>query len=395
MKEAVVRSRRPISRGERRVTYALKILALVGLSAFMLFNVLSFLSRISSVAVIVIGAIFFTYVVYPLVRRLNARLPLGAAIGIVYFGIALVIGIGLAVIVPPLSTDIKDLVANYPTIERNATAWISNPQNPFFRRLPLGAREYITTLPAELTKLAQHYAGEAATKALGIVLSTVAIIATCVVIPVLSAYMMLDAENLKRYAVAAIPVKARPKTLAIVADLEKVLGGFIRGQFTVGATIGACITVVLLLLHIKYAVLIGVFAGLFDVIPYVGAVVGFIPSVLLALFQDGVSQAALVHAGYVAIAFIAIFQLEGHFIAPKIVSDSVGLSPLWVVIAILIGGELLGIGGMFLAVPIAAMIRVLLVHFIPMKASIAAAKPGVTSEPLEITEPGRIAAPTK
>lgn len=389
------RQRRPISRGERRVTYALKILVLIALSTFMLFSVLSFLSRISSVAVIVIGAIFFTYVVYPLVRRLNARLPLGAAIGIVYFGIALVIGIGLAVIVPPLSTDIKDLVANYPAIERHATAWISDPQNPFFRRLPLGAREYITTLPAELTKLAQHYAGEAATKALGIVLSTVAVVATCVVIPVLSAYMMLDAENLKRYAVAAIPVKARPKTLAIVADLEKVLGGFIRGQFTVGATIGACITIVLLLFHIKYAVLIGVFAGLFDVIPYVGAVVGFIPSVLLALFQDGVSQAALVHAGYVAIAFIAIFQLEGHFIAPKIVSDSVGLSPLWVVIAILIGGELLGIGGMFLAVPIAAMIRVLLVHFIPLRASIAEANPGLTIEPLEISEPGRTAAPTK
>ncbi len=395
MKQSLVRPRRPISRGERRVTYALKILALIALSVFMLVNVLSFLSRVSSVAVILIGAIFFTYVVYPLVRRLNERMPLGAAIGIVYFAIALVIGIGIAVIAPPLSTDIKELVANYPTIEKNATSWISDPQNLFFRRFPPGVRESITTLPLEATKFAQHYAGEAATKAVGILLSTVAIVATCIVIPVLSAYMMLDAENLKRYAIAAIPVKARPKTLAVVADLEKVLGGFIRGQFTVGATIGACITIVLLLFHIKYAVLIGVFAGLFDVIPYVGAIVGFIPSVLLALFQDGVSQAALVHAGYVAIAFIAIFQLEGHFIAPKIVSDSVGLSPLWVVIAILIGGELLGIGGMFLAVPIAAMIRVLLVHFIPMKASIAEAKPGLTKEPLEVSEPGRIAAPTK
>ena len=390
-----MRPRRPISRGERQVTYALKVLALVCLSAFMLFNVLSFLSRISSVAVIIIGAVFFTYVVYPLVARLNRRLPLGAAIGIVYLAIALVIGIGIAIIVPPLTTDARDLIANYPTIEKNAVAYVSDPQNPLFRHLPISVRSYIEALPVELTLLTKKYAGQAATQAVGLLLSTVTIIATCVVIPVLSAYMMLDAENLKRYAIAAIPVKARPKTLAVVADLEKVLGGFIRGQFTVGATIGVCITIVLLLFHIKYAVLIGVFAGLLDVIPYVGAVVGFIPSVLLALFQDGVSQAAFVHAGYVAVAFIAIFQLEGHFIAPKIVSDSVGLSPLWVVIAILIGGELLGIGGMFLAVPIAAMIRVLLVHFIPMKASIAEAKPGVTAAPLEVTEPGRIAAPSK
>jgi len=391
----VLRPRRPISRAERQVTYALKVLALISLVAFMLFNVLSFLSRISSVAVIIIGAIFFTYVVYPLVARLNERLPLGAAITIVYAAIVLVIALGIAIVAPPLTTDARDLIANAPTIEKNAVAFIADPNNPLFAHLPMSVRTYIEALPVELSTLTQKYAGEAATKAVGLLLSTVAIIATCIVIPVLSAYMMLDAENLKRYAIAAIPVKARPKTLAVVADLEKVLGGFIRGQFTVGATIGVCITIVLLVFHIKYAVLIGVFAGLFDVIPYIGAVVGFIPSVLLALFQDGVSQAALFHALYVAIAFIAIFQLEGHFIAPKIVSDSVGLSPLWVVIAILIGGELLGIGGMFLAVPIAAMIRVLLVHFIPMKASIAEAKPGVTKEPLEITEPGRIAAPSK
>ena len=391
----VLRPRRPISRGERQVTYALKVLALISLAAFMLFNVLSFLSRISSVAVILIGAIFFTYVVYPLVRRLNERLPLSAAITIVYAAIVLVIALGIAIVVPPLTTDARDLIANAPTIEKNAVTFIADPNNPLFAHLPLSVRTYIEELPVELSNLTQKYAGEAATKAIVLLLSTVTIIATCIVIPVLSAYMMLDAENLKRYAIAAIPVKARPKTLAVVADLEKVLGGFIRGQFTVGATIGVCITVVLLLFHIKYAVLIGVFAGLFDVIPYVGAVVGFIPSVLLALFQDGVSQGALFHALYVAIAFIAIFQLEGHFIAPKIVSDSVGLSPLWVVIAILIGGELLGIGGMFLAVPIAAMIRVLLVHFIPMKASIAESRPGVTKEPLDITEPGRIAAPSK
>jgi len=391
----VLRPRRPISRGERQVTYALKVLALISLAAFMLFNVLSFLSRISSVAVILIGAIFFTYVVYPLVRRLNERLPLSAAITIVYAAIVLVIALGIAIVVPPLTTDARDLIANAPTIEKNAVTFIADPNNPLFAHLPLSVRTYIEELPVELSNLTQKYAGEAATKAIVLLLSTVTIIATCIVIPVLSAYMMLDAENLKRYAIAAIPVKARPKTLAVVADLEKVLGGFIRGQFTVGATIGVCITVVLLVFHIKYAVLIGVFAGLFDVIPYVGAVVGFIPSVLLALFQDGVSQGALFHALYVAIAFIAIFQLEGHFIAPKIVSDSVGLSPLWVVIAILIGGELLGIGGMFLAVPIAAMIRVLLVHFIPMKASIAESRPGVTKEPLDITEPGRIAAPSK
>ena len=110
----------------------------------------------------------------------------------------------------------------------------------------------------------------------------------------------------------------------------------------------------------KYAVLIGVAAGIFDVIPYVGALVGFLPSVTLAFVNDGWQ-----HALVVTVVFVAIFQLEGHFIAPKIVSDSVGLSPLMVIVAILIGGELLGVLGMFVAVPIAGVLRVALLHALP------------------------------
>jgi len=157
-----------------------------------------------------------------------------------------------------------------------------------------------------------------------------------------------------------VPLPAQPKALALMHDLDNVLGGFIRGQLTVGATIGVCITVALLILHVKYAVLIGVMAGLLDVIPYVGAIAGFVPSVTLALANDGWQ-----HALIVALVFAGIFQAEGHFIAPKIVSDSVGLTPLMVIIAILIGGELLGITGMFIAVPIAAVMRVIILHAVP------------------------------
>jgi predicted PurR-regulated permease PerM len=133
-------------------------------------------------------------------------------------------------------------------------------------------------------------------------------------------------------------------------------------------------------LHVKYALLIGVVAGIFDIIPFVGAFVGAVPAVALAFFNDGWQ-----HALIVAIVFVLIFQAEGHFIAPRIVSESVGLSPLTVIVAILIGGELHGIGGMFLAVPIAAALRVILIHALPRSDTpvpvvepLAAAKPPVT-----------------
>ncbi|GAC1626999.1 MAG: AI-2E family transporter [Vulcanimicrobiaceae bacterium] len=352
---------RPSSRSvERRVTYALKVLALISLGAVMLSAILSFFGRIPSVAVILVGAIFFTYVIYPAVRFLRARMPLVAAILIVYFAIVAIVGTGIATVAPALVDDTQTLVKSSPTLVHNAQAFVSNPDNPVFKRLPLATREYIATIPVDLEKRARGYAGEAASRAVGLLASVVGLLATLIVIPVLALYLLVEAPELIRDFMRVVPFAAQPKTLALMHDLDNVLGGFIRGQLTVGATIGVCITIALLVLHVKYAVLIGVTAGLFDVIPYVGAIVGFVPSVTLALANDGWQHAVLV-----AIVFAAIFQAEGHFIAPKIVSDSVGLTPLMVIVAILIGGELQGIAGMFLAVPIAAMLRVIILHAVP------------------------------
>jgi len=348
------------SRGERRVTYALKVLALVSLAALMLSAALNFVGRIGSVAVIVIGAVFFTYAIYPIVRRLGARMPLVWAIVLVYVAIAAIAGFAISFVLPALADDVQSLARATPTLVHNAQSALGNPRDPFVRHLPPVARDYLTKVPEQVAALAQRYGTDAASRVVTLLLSMVALVATVVVIPVMSVYLMLEAPNMIATALRVVPPKWRPEAESLLHDLDRVLGGFIRGQLLVGAVIGSCITIALLLLHVKYAVLIGVAAGIFDVIPYVGALVGFVPAVLLALFNDGWQ-----HALVVALVFVVIFQLEGHFIAPKIVSDSVGLSPLMVIVAILIGGELLGIAGMFVAVPIAGALRVILLHALP------------------------------
>jgi len=363
------------SRAERRVTYALKVLALITLGAIMLSAILDFIGRISSVAVIVVGAVFFTYVIYPAVRRLNARLPMIWSILIVYAIIVGVLAFGVAVVVPALYDDTQSLIHAMPTLIRNEQRFVTDPNNPIVARLPGPVRTYLATVPPQIVKWAGGYAATAASGFVAIILSVVGVLATLVVIPVLSVYMMIEVPGLIRTFIDAVPARARPKTVAVLGDIDKVLGGFIRGQLTVGATIGTCITISLLILHVKYAVLIGVLAGLFDVSPYVGAIVGFVPSVLLAFFDQGWQ-----HALITALVFAAIFQAEGHFIAPKIVSDSVGLSPLMVIVAILIGGDLLGIAGMFLAVPVAAVLRVVLMQALPARGALPPAPPVQSEE---------------
>jgi predicted PurR-regulated permease PerM len=352
--------RRPRSRAERRVTYWAKLALLTVLGAWILAGIFDFFGRVHAFTVIMIGAIFFTYIVYPMVRVLARRVPAIVAILIVYAGIAVIAGLAFAFLIPALASDAQALVKAYPGIVRNAQAYLADPANPLLARLPQSARDYLNSLPLQIGTLAQQYAGEAASRVLSIVLSTVSLLATVVVIPVISAYLMLEHEMLWASLLRVIPPTAQPKVRAVAGDLDGLLGGFIRGQFLVGAIVGACITVALLVTNVKYAVLIGVVAGLLNIIPFVGAIVGFVPAVLLAFFNDGWQ-----HALVVAACFVGINQLEGHIIAPRIVSESVGLSPLMVIVAILIGGELGGLGGMFLAVPVAGVLRVLAVHLFP------------------------------
>ena len=214
------------------MTYALKIVLLIVLGAMIASAILDFIGRIRSVASILIAAIFFTYVIYPIVRRLNARLPLGAAIAIVYAAIAISgrKAFGIAVIGPALRQPASALVHAYPQFALATQNALADPNNPLLRRLPDAVRGYLAGLPAQLALLAGRYGGEAAKQTLAIVLSTVSVLATLVVVPVISAYLMLEAEGIKKGFVGAIPPKARKRTLAIVADLDKVLGGFIRGQ---------------------------------------------------------------------------------------------------------------------------------------------------------------------
>ena len=368
-------------RGEARVTYALKILALIVLSGIILTYGLAFIARVRTVAVIVVGAIFFAYLVYPAVRRLNERLPLGGALAVVYISLAVLLAFAGSVIVPALSANIREFIANAPALTHSAQAALSDPNNPIVRRLPIVAQTYLATLPLHLTELATRYGAETASRTLLILVSTVSVVALFIVIPVVAAYMLLEAETLKLTVVGMIPVSARPRTLKIFGDLDTVIGGFIRGQIIVAAVVGTLVTILLLVLHVKYAVLIGVAAGILDVIPYVGAIAGWLPAFFIALFTNGWQNAALVTLG-----IVVINQLEGHIIAPNVVSKSVELTPLVVIIALLLGGELGGVVGLFIAVPVAGIIRVLIMNFRPprpvtvmdVKSGVAIAAPAAT-----------------
>ena len=366
---------------DERVSYWLKLLLLMVLAAYVVGGILDFLARIESITIIIIMAIFLAYVLYPAVRALNNRLPLIAALLIVYAALFLTLALIVIVILPALTNDITQIVKSYPHFVNVVQNEMMDPHQPWIERIPDWMRASIASMPVDLSNWFKTHRYDATLSALTMLAGTLTALAALVIVPVLSAYILLDSENLKRYSVALIPQQRREGSLTILAELDEVIGGFIRGQLLVGASVGILITVMLLVMHVPYALLIGLAAAILDIVPYIGAVLTFIPAVILAFVNNGPGNAALV-----AILFITIFEIEGHFIAPAIVSKTVAVSPLTVLLAILIGGDMMGIVGMFIAVPIAGMLRVLAMHIVPPKVSLEEAQPALTEAPREETE---------
>jgi predicted PurR-regulated permease PerM len=362
------------------VRRAVDICWLIVLGGFILYKSFELLSHLATLTTIVIGAIFFAYLIFPLVSWLTHRMALGLAIATVYLTLVLIVGAGFYFVVPALTADVQGFIHDAPTIVHNAQLAVIDSNDPLARLLPGNIRDYLATVPGQVETYITANFSRFASTVFPVLISIVAVGALFVVIPVVAAYLLIEAASVKQSFLGFVPASRQKKAQQIIADLDHVVGGFLRGQLIVAAIVGTLVTILLLVLHVPYAALIGVVAGVLDVIPYVGAIAGWLPAVFIALFTNGAESAL-----FVTIGIVVINQLEGHLIAPMVVSRSVELTPLVVILALIAGGEIAGIPGLLLAVPVAGVLRVLIINFWPHKVSYAQAAPALPEKPTETT----------
>lgn len=174
--------------------------------------------------------------------------------------------------------------------------------------------------------------------------------------PVIAIYILADWKGLGEGFFRIIPQRWRMEWRRLWQDINHVVRQFVRGDLFVAVIVGIMIGIGVKLVGMDYALLIGLVCGIFDLIPYFGPAIGAVPAILLALTHSPVM------ALKVTLVIFFVQQLEGNIISPKLMGESVGLHPLWVVFALLACGEIAGFWGMFLAVPLAAVIRVLFKH---------------------------------
>ncbi|RXI63405.1 AI-2E family transporter [Clostridium tetani] len=173
------------------------------------------------------------------------------------------------------------------------------------------------------------------------------------IIPIISYYFLVDWKKINSRLIVLFPMKIRTVVQRIMKDIDKILTRYIVVQIILSALIGAVTFIILILLKVDFPILLSVINAFFNIIPYFGPILGSIPAILVALTIS--TKKAL----WTAICLYLIQQIEGNIISPKFIGDNISMHPLLIIILLIIGGELWGVLGMILAIPLGVIIKVI------------------------------------
>lgn len=286
---------------------------------------------IKEVIILLFIAIIFMSALSPIVTLLEKRLhfPRTLAIILIYAVIILIVGGLVSLVVTPLVEQTASLTKTLPkTVE-------SLVPTQFVDK---------SVLQQEVTSISHN----ALTFTFEILSNFVALLS----VAVLTAYLLIERGNLdKRIDQLFVGREVRVKKL--VGKIEDKLGSWLRGQFILSLLIAVLCYVALFFAGVPYALPLAILAGLMEVVPVIGPIISAIPAVLVAYLSSPISAAV------VGVSYLVIQQLEGHIIVPQVMKKAVGLNPLVVILAVAIGGKLLGIAGALLAVPITVVIQII------------------------------------
>lgn len=324
------------------------------------------LHALTGVLLLLVLAIFFAYLVSPLVefvrRPFNMRgqkrvMPRALAIGIVYVALFGSVGIGISFLYPSVKSQIEEFVKQAPQYGDNAKK--SNVAQRLKRRyeqLPESARHVIDE---KLSQTAAEWG-----QSLLSLTTLLAYLPWFILIPILAFFLLKDADSFRRSALQMLPSgRWRWRGDEFFQDVNRTLAAYIRAQLIACLLIGVICTIGFYLLGLRYALLLGITAGLLEFIPLVGPLTVAIIAVLIASFYSA-NQAIGV------LIFLGVLRIvHDYVIYPRIIGQGIHLHPLAVILAILSGAELAGITGIFLAIPVVAITTVTYRHWLEHRGS--------------------------
>jgi len=312
-------------------------------------------------------AFVLAYILDPLVDVLERRrVRRGPAVAILVIPVLLLIAVAIAFAIPALLNQIEALLERLPAAAARAQQWLEQLRASAQRwSIPFISNETIDRWldPARIAayiESRQQAIAEGAWgtvtglgRGVGLVLSVLGFL---VLTPVLIVYLLRDFDNITLRVAELVPQQRRDGWLAFAREYDALLSRFLRGQVLQASLVGVMTWLGLWIAGVPYAGLVGAVAGVFNLVPYLGLVVSIVPVVIIALLS-GSFLSIILRAG---IVFAIVQTIDSTIAGPRIVGTSVGLHPVWVILALAVGGAFFGFVGLLIAVPAAVLIKLLL-----------------------------------
>ena len=332
-------------------------LILIGLLAFVI-GAMLYVAR-AALFPYLLGLVV-AYLVLPLVNSLDRHMPQvlqerglsrPLAVLLVYFvGIAVAIGV-IAFVVPLVGEQVEALWENREALVETASDLVTELLDRYRRDVPVNFQQAVEEYLSELSgKIAEVIQG-GLTRTISAVTSTISFVLGFIVVPFWLFYILNDQAKVSAGLLTLIPERLEADVRNLLRISDDIFSAYIRGQLLLCLFVGAMATVGLMLAGVPYALVLGLVAGVLELIPYIGPLLGAVPGVIVAALVSWPT------AGWAIAVFFVIQQVENLLLVPRISGRSVQLHPALVMVVLVVGNEAAGLWGMLLAVPVTALIR--------------------------------------
>ncbi len=355
-----------------------------------------FVRQVGGVLLTFLMAGILAYILNPLVRRLDSlRVPRPISVIGLFLILGTIVTVALLALIIPAVQQAQSLVM---MVVNNPGA-LTNTANQLLdraRELPYVGERIASLDAATITQFAQQNAPSPQAVlntplgVIGGVFGGVGTIFNLFLMVIVAIYLLVDRERVTGAVLGMIPESVRGQTVELLETVEAAVMKFVRGQLILVGIMGVVGWAIAFFTGTPYALLIGIWVGLMELIPVLGAFLGAIPAIVIALFISPIK--ALI----VAVLFLIAQQLEGNILVPKVMGGSVGVHPLWILFAVLAGTALYGIVGAIFALPVVAIIAASMRYLKGAlifeswdKAPLSPAAGTETPSPESITSPGK------
>lgn len=323
------------------------------ISLFLLFIGWIFFQSAAALKPVLI-AIVLAYLLNPLVLYIQKRFKIkkSPAIALVLLGLFIIVAIVGTLLVPPVINQATVFLKEFQSYSTNFELIIDQIKDFLVSLgMPHQVLENVDEALLQLYELVAGFLINLVSALLGYIFKAV----DGLIIAVLVCYFLSSGKEMVAGAAAHAPTKLRKPIDNLLQGTHNVVWSYVKTQLIIALVIGTISTVVFMLLGIRFSFLLGIMAGILNLIPYFGSIIAGVTATLVALLTSGAKSAV-----FTAIAVLIIQQLEGNLLTPRLQAKTSGLHPVWIIIALLVCNEFWGTLGMFVAVPVAGLMKLLL-----------------------------------